>query len=265
MKTQGIYAITHVASGRVYVGSAVDTTMRWHIHRHHLNHGTHHAIRLQTAWADTGARAFTFRVLEVVAFKTDLLTREQWWIDELNTLFASSGFNSCPVAGSPLGTKHSEAARAKMRAAKLGKPAPWNVRKHTEAQNERHSAVMTGRKRKPMTAETKAKMAASSTGKKHSPETQAKMSLAWNKRRDVGVSEETRAKLRAACAARRARTRAARSHSPRLDQVALLIADAPHLPPDGPASQEVQACRVVAKASNVSKPVRPPDQPQLPL
>jgi group I intron endonuclease len=243
MKTQGIYAITHVASGRVYVGSAVDVTMRWHIHRHHLNHGTHHAIRLQTAWAEAGAKAFTFSVLEAVALKADLLTREQWWIDELNALFLGSGFNSCPVAGSPLGTKHSDETKAKMRAAKLGKPAPWNVRTHTKEQNERHSAALTGRKRKPMTAETKAKMAAVHTGKKHSQATLDKMSAAQTARQRL----------------------AGRSRSPHLDQVALLIADVPHQPVGASASQEVRASRARRSTSNVSGLARQQDQPQLPL
>jgi group I intron endonuclease len=224
MKVQGIYSICHVASGRTYVGSAVDIAMRWHIHRHHLRQSTHHAARMQAAWAD-GPAAFLFSILEHVSNKKNLLIREQHWIDQLNTLFLTTGFNSCPVAGSPLGTKHSDATKAKMRAAKLGKPAPWNSRKHTAEEIEAAAAPRRGRKRGPQSAEHRAKISASRIGNTYA--------LGHKQ------SAESRAKKSASMKATIARKRAALALS--LGQVALSLADAPHPPPDGLASRAAPA------------------------
>lgn len=47
-----IYGIRHIASGRIYVGSAVRTNARWRHHRSQLQRGTHHSRYLQAAWID---------------------------------------------------------------------------------------------------------------------------------------------------------------------------------------------------------------------
>ena len=59
-----IYGIRHIASGRIYVGSAVRTNARWRHHRSQLQRGTHHSRYLQAAWNKYGAEAFEFVVLE---------------------------------------------------------------------------------------------------------------------------------------------------------------------------------------------------------
>ena len=46
-----IYGIRHIASGRIYVGSAVRTNARWRQHRSQLQRGTHHSRYLQAAWS----------------------------------------------------------------------------------------------------------------------------------------------------------------------------------------------------------------------
>ena len=62
----GIYAIVHIETGRKYVGSAVNLTKRWNIHRHGLRNKKHHSAALQRAWDKYGEAAFSFEVLEVV-------------------------------------------------------------------------------------------------------------------------------------------------------------------------------------------------------
>lgn len=232
MKTQGIYAITHIASGRVYVGSAIRIAKRWRNHRHELDRGIHHTRRLQAAWIKFGAKAFTFSVLEVVPHKADLLIREQWWIDELNTVYADAGFNSCPVGGSRLGTKHSDETRAKLRAAWQTRPkaaviamglssrgrvlTPEHVEKmraaalkmshetkaritaatmgHSVSQATR-AKLSKANKGQVISAAQRAMISAFHKGKVLSPETRAKMSTS---RMGHAVSPETRAKLSAA-------------------------------------------------------------------
>ena len=246
MKVQGVYEIRHVASGRVYVGSAVDVPMRWHIHRHHLRTGTHHSSRLQAAWSEFGAAAFSFTILEAVPNKKNLLAREQWWIDERNAAYLPVGFNCCAFAGSRLGSKHSPETIAKLRAAKLGKPAPWNRRKHTPEQIEANRRAKLGRKRGPMTAETKAKIAAKAMGNKRgaankgnvrpeaTPETRAKLSASHTgNTNSLGHqhSPATLAKMRASQTARRQREQTDRSHSSETAQAATSPARLLHVPP----------------------------------
>ena len=59
----GIYAIEHVSSGRVYIGSSIDIATRWHGHVRSLDSDKHHAMLLQRAWNKHGSDAFVFKVL----------------------------------------------------------------------------------------------------------------------------------------------------------------------------------------------------------
>ncbi len=88
-----IYAITHTATGRRYVGSAVNLERRWSQHRYDLGKGKHCNPRLQNAWSKYGSAAFEFTVLETVRRKSTLYAREQAWLDE-----TPLKYNLCPVA-----------------------------------------------------------------------------------------------------------------------------------------------------------------------
>jgi group I intron endonuclease len=185
MRTQGIYEIRHVASGRVYVGSAVDIERRWRSHQHDLRRGRHHAKRLQAAWTQDGAATFIFGILEVVQNKHDLLSREQRWIDELNAAYSTVGFNCSQVAGSPLGIIRSKATRAKVAAAQVGRITSAETR-------AKMSAALKGHK---TTAETRAKIGAGNKGLKRSAELLARLSII---RKGRSLTAEHRAKLSAA-------------------------------------------------------------------
>lgn len=198
MKIRGVYAIRHTASGRAYVGSAVDVQARWRGHCRSLGRGDHHSRHLQAAWDRFGPDGFALSVLEAVADKADLIAREQWWIDQLNASFLQAGFNAAPLAGSVLGIRHSAETKARWSADRKGQPQPWNARKHTAEQNAAHSAVMTGRPRKPYTPEARAKLSASKTGQLHSAETCAKLAKFWQTNRAAILSVASRAKMSAA-------------------------------------------------------------------
>lgn len=58
----GIYVITCLPTGKVYVGQAKNCTQRWGGHRWHLNKGTHRNYHLQRAWRLHGQSAFTFEI-----------------------------------------------------------------------------------------------------------------------------------------------------------------------------------------------------------
>jgi len=59
-----IYAITHLASGRRYVGSCLTPTRRWIEHRSDLKCQRHHCSYLQRAWNKYGPDAFMFSILK---------------------------------------------------------------------------------------------------------------------------------------------------------------------------------------------------------
>lgn len=233
MKTQGIYVIRHVASGRVYVGSAVDVAKRWQTHRSLLTRAVHHAKRLQAAWTKAGGAAFTFTIVEVVADKQNLIEREQWWITELDAASGKHGFNTCPIAGSPLGLVIPPVTREKLRAALVGKPKSAEARANMRAASANRSpewraalsAALMGNvwsaesrakigaatRGRIVSAETRAKLSKASTGRPKSAETLAKFRAAR-----VGhvVTPETRAKLRAHRLAHPILTFLGKRHSP---------------------------------------------------
>jgi group I intron endonuclease len=81
-----IYTITHVASGKHYVGSSVDARRRFVQHKNALNKGTHTSRRLQIAWTKNGPDAFDFQVIEVCT-EEDRAIREQFHIDDQKPYF----------------------------------------------------------------------------------------------------------------------------------------------------------------------------------
>src|SRR5580765_4345316 len=123
-KIQGIYEIRNIVSGRVYVGSSHDIIYRFRKHRERLNGGYHSSLRFQASWKKHGQDAFTFTILEVVAQRSDLLIREQHWIDALDATNPERGLNVRGTAEGTLGFQHTPEAVARIRAAGLG-------RKHT--------------------------------------------------------------------------------------------------------------------------------------
>lgn len=106
----GIYTITHTASGKQYIGQAVNLTHRFSAHRHELRRNHHHSRHLQRAWDKFGAAAFTFTVLEYVepgdGLRERLTEREQHHMDVRYAAKGSHEYNMAPVAGSMLGFRH---------------------------------------------------------------------------------------------------------------------------------------------------------------
>ena len=85
-RLSGIYRIANSNTERCYVGSAVNISARWSLHKHQLANGIHHSTKLQRAWNKYGADTFVFEVLEVVTDKALLVSREQFWIDQLQAV-----------------------------------------------------------------------------------------------------------------------------------------------------------------------------------
>jgi group I intron endonuclease len=106
----------------------------------HINGGSSN-IPLQHAFAKYGISAFNLVILEEYIYDWDLSTQEnrdllilleQKFLDLLNPRY-----NFSPTAGSPLGTSHTEEAKAKIGAARKGK-------KHSEEAKAKISVATLG-------------------------------------------------------------------------------------------------------------------------
>ena len=127
MKKCGIYRITNIQTGDIYIGSSVDIAKRWYKHRKALNTATHVNQRLQRAWDKYGAAAFNFEIVEICV-RSQLTAIEQQYITS-----EQPTYNLATDAAHPmLGRHHSPATIAKMRAtaaAQGRKPSEEAVRK----------------------------------------------------------------------------------------------------------------------------------------
>lgn len=200
----GIYQITNLRNGKSYVGSAARFNSRWRLHKTQLAEGKHHSVVMQRAWDKYGEAAFEFKRLLVCA-KEDLLWYEQRAIDVLKP-----AYNICKVAGSVLGYRHTDEAKA---AAAVRATGNTNRRGRKESPEfcERAKASRAMRKDGPLSAETKEKIAAAqrgrtlseerkehlrklNTGKKQSPETiEKRMQKLRGRTRSQEANEKTAA------------------------------------------------------------------------
>ncbi len=124
----GVYQIRNLINNKRYIGSAAGKGFRnrWDLHIAQLYKGKHHSCHLQNAWNKYGPDNFVFEIIELCK-PTVCIEREQYYLDTL--LFASCsdnrfyqlGYNTCRIAGSPLGVKRSEVTKTKISMAKRGK------------------------------------------------------------------------------------------------------------------------------------------------
>lgn len=186
-KVSGVYIIRHAASGKVYVGSSVDTGKRFGEHGRLLRLGNHVNPHLQAAWNLYGPEAFEFVVVDLVESRA-LMAAEQRVMDELRAADRRFGYNVNPASASRLGAKMTAEQCARNGAAKVGN----SYRKGAVVPDEtraRIAATLTGRKASP---ETRAKLSAIRRGKPKSPEHAAKIGAAH---RGKTISEEQKAYL----------------------------------------------------------------------
>lgn len=165
----GIYQITNLQNGKCYVGSAVSFKKRWKEHLRQLTNGDHHSTVMQRAWNKYGEAAFEFKKLFVCA-KADLIWFEQRAIDALKP-----AYNICKVAGSVLGYRHTEEAKA------------------AAAERATGNTHRRGRKESPEYCEQAKRSRAMRKNCAHSEETKAKIAEAHRGRT---ISEERKEHLR---------------------------------------------------------------------
>ena len=192
--SSAIYAIVNNVTRDMYVGSAVVVNRRWSAHRRDLVKHSHYNTRLQRAYDKYGADAFDWEIIQFVDNKSELIAREQFWMN-----FFAPVYNGRPIANSPLGTKHSAETRAKMSAAAKKKvftedhkqnisKAKKGICTTSDAQKKRLSDLGKG---KIFSAEVRAKISATSIGRYHTDEAKQKISAA-NKARWAAIKENAK-------------------------------------------------------------------------
>lgn len=194
-----VYAITHVQTGRKYIGKSYDPKKRWREHRRDALRPRHKSSLIHRAMHAYGLDAFKFEVLGRYASDEEALRAEAFWVARLRTNVRGIGFNLTNggrggMAGIPKSPEH----RARIAAAHRGRKhsaahiAAMRLVPQTPEKGARISAALRGRKRRPLSGLVREKLAIVNLGRRHSPETKAKLSaLKLGKR----ASEETRAKL----------------------------------------------------------------------
>jgi group I intron endonuclease len=63
-KICGVYKITNMINGKIYIGSSNNIYNRWSQHKASLNAKTHNNIHLQNAWNLYGSQNFKFEIIE---------------------------------------------------------------------------------------------------------------------------------------------------------------------------------------------------------
>lgn len=195
MANSGIYAITNTVNGNRYIGSSANISRRWSEHKRLLSKNMHHSGHLQNAWNKYGADSFEFSVVEYCEID-QLLDREQFCIDS-----EKPAYNVCLIAGSCLGVKHTETARANMSEAQKGNTKALGCKRSEETLIKMREAR---KSRLPISEETRHRMSEAQKGNtntlghtnmlghKHTEETKLKMSEV-----QMGhiTTEETRRKI----------------------------------------------------------------------
>lgn len=87
-----IYQIKCLSNNKIYVGSSKNYKNRWITHKRNLNNNKHINKHLQAAWNKYGKLNFIFEIIELCEIN-NLLDRETYWINKLNSFNREFGFN----------------------------------------------------------------------------------------------------------------------------------------------------------------------------
>lgn len=124
-KISGIYKITLRKDGRIYIGSAVNVSKRWQLHKNNANSNRNGQV-ITRALRKYGFDSFDWEIVEECP-ENILLEREQYYLDSLLPfVHLGRGFNVRKKADSNLGISLSKKTKQKMSSASKGKPKSQN-------------------------------------------------------------------------------------------------------------------------------------------
>lgn len=190
----GVYTITHLPSGKRYIGSSLDVRQRLATHKWALKRGSHANPFLQNSYNKYGKDEFSFQKILVCA-PADVIFYEQKIMDGYKSYNKEFGYNIRIKAESNAGCKMPESWILKqkgrispMKGIKKDYPA-WNKGKHgylseeardgIKRSNEKRRGIPT---RRIVSQATRDKLSSSLQGRE-----------VWNK--GIAMSDETKKKL----------------------------------------------------------------------
>lgn len=123
----GVYKIINTIDRRVYIGSAINLRKRKNMHKHDLINNCHRNFNLQLFVNKYGIDKLLFEVIEIVDTKTQLIEREQFYLDTIlfadknDHIFSRLGFNILRSSHGWDGHTHSLESKNKISKSKTGK------------------------------------------------------------------------------------------------------------------------------------------------
>ena len=94
VKICGIYKITNLVNGKVYIGSSIDIKRRWKKeHLYFLEKNKHWNDHLQSSWNKYGKKNFKFEIEEPCSEEL-LIEREDYNINKYDSMNPDKGYNN---------------------------------------------------------------------------------------------------------------------------------------------------------------------------
>jgi group I intron endonuclease len=103
----GVYVITNIVNGKIYIGSSVNIKKRWREHKNDLKKNKHHSSSLQKSYNKHGLENFIFEIIEFVDCK-ELFIVEQKYLDQYKPYERSNGYNISRTAKGPTGVNRDD-------------------------------------------------------------------------------------------------------------------------------------------------------------
>jgi len=136
----GIYFIQNKKNGKVYIGSTLDFSKRWHMHRKQLALGIHANKYLQRSFTKYPDQ-FEFGIIDLCD-KSELIQKEQFYCDLFQSYQPNRGYNIREIVNVNLGVKVSDEVKQRISNSMKGrKQSPEHAKKQCEARRGRKNTI----------------------------------------------------------------------------------------------------------------------------